>query len=190
MYRHNPETQRPSPGWLTLVLLMLALLQANSGLALPEDESQPIHISADQAVRNEKQGVTIYTGNVEMKQGSLLIEADKITIFHDDKAADKIIASGQPARLQQRPDPLKGPIAASANTIEYYKSEERIHLITNALIKQDGATVSGQSINYFVAEQKVMADSDTSNKSDRVEVVIPSQALQKEKEDSGTANGK
>lgn len=190
MHRHNPETRRNASGWLPLILLTLSLLQASWGLALPEDESQPIRISADQAVRNEKQGVTIYTGNVELRQGSLLIEADKITIFHDDKSADKIIASGQPARLQQQPDPLKGAITASANTIEYYKIEERIHLITNALIEQDGSTVSGQSINYFVAEQKVMADSDTSNESDRVEVIIPSQALQKDKEDSGTTNGK
>jgi lipopolysaccharide export system protein LptA len=190
MRHHNPETGQPPARWLTLALLSLTLCHAPWSQALPEDENQPIHISADQAVRNEKQGVTIYSGNVEMSQGSLLIEADKITIFHDDQAADKIIASGKPARLQQRPDPLKGPVEASAETIEYYKTEERIHLITNALIKQDGSTVKGQSINYFVAEQKVMADSDVSNKSDRVEVIIPSQALQTDKEDSGTTKSK
>ena len=96
----------------------------------------------------------------------------------------------QTAKLQQQPDPLKGPVKARAEVIEYHKIEERIHLISNAHIEQDGSTVTGQSINYYVAEQKIMADSDTSDESDRVEVVIPSQALQKDKEESGPAKGK
>ena len=189
MSHHHPESGRGGLCGL-FCLLFLFLQPVNGALALPEDESQPIHISADQAIRNEKQGVTIYSGNVQMTQGSLVIEADNITIFHDDEAANKIIAKGKPAKLQQQPDPVKGPVKARAEVIEYHKIEERIHLITNAHIEQDGSTVTGQSINYYVAEQKIMADSDTSDETDRVEVVIPSQALQKDKEDSGPAKGK
>jgi len=62
-------------------LLLAVLFVAFSGtvLALPDDREQPIRITADQALRDEKQGFTEYTGNVRMDQGSLHIEADKIT---------------------------------------------------------------------------------------------------------------
>ena len=47
--------------------------------ALPDDRDQPIRIEADEALRDEKQGFTRYEGNVKMDQGSLHIEADRIT---------------------------------------------------------------------------------------------------------------
>ena len=88
-----------------------------------------------------------------MDQGSLHIEADQITIYHDDKEADRILATGSPARLQQQPELEKGPIKASANTIEYFKTEDRIQLRENANIEQEGSIVTGDSIDYLMNEQ-------------------------------------
>ena len=46
--------------------------------ALPNDRSQPINLSSDKATYENNQG--IYTGNVNMSQGSLKIRADKLII--------------------------------------------------------------------------------------------------------------
>ena len=120
----SPRPHRPGafPGaaWLFLALLLLPPPLA----ALEDDQEQPIRITADQALRDEKKGFTVYSGNVRMNQGSMHIEADSITIYHLLEEADKIVAQGQPARLRQRPDPLKGPVHASAGIIEYYKAED------------------------------------------------------------------
>jgi len=168
-------------------LLLAVLLVAFSGtaLALPEDREQPIRITADQALRDEKQGFTEYTGNVRMDQGSLHIEADKITIYHVKEEADKIVAEGAPAHMQQRPELDKGLMHARANIIEYYKAEDRIHLRDNAQVEQDGSTVAGDTIDYFITEQLVRADSNQAETSSRVEVVIPAQVVNKQESDSG-----
>jgi len=154
-------------------LLLTVMFAAGLCQALPDDRSQPIHISADMALRDEKKGVTVYSGNVQMNQGSMHIEADTLTIYHIEAEADKIVAEGTPARMRQRPDMEKGPVYARALVIEYYQREEKVHLQTQARVEQDGAIVAGDSIDYFIAEELVKADSDGADEGNRVQVVIP-----------------
>ncbi len=179
--RHAAEgsTSRPALlGWLLLVLPLAVL-------ALPEDREQPIRITADQALRDEKQGFTVYSGNVKMDQGTLHIDADKITIFHAEEEADRILAEGSPAHLQQQPEPEKPLVHAEARIIEYFKAEDRVQLRQAARIEQDGSIVTGDTIDYFITEQLVRADSDQADTESRVEVVIPAQAIQERDADRG-----
>jgi lipopolysaccharide export system protein LptA len=162
-----------NPLHFAFALAALLILGATGGQALPDDRSQPIHISADKALRDEKQGVTIYSGNVQMNQGSMHIEADTLTIYHIEAEADKIVAKGRPAKMRQRPDLEKGPVHARALVIEYYQREEKVHLQDEARIEQDGAIVTGDSIDYFIAQELVKADSDGAREGNRVQVVIP-----------------
>jgi lipopolysaccharide export system protein LptA len=172
----------------TLLLALLTGLLTTTSVALPEDGEQPIHITADQAVRNEKDGLTVYKGNVELNQGSLHITADKITIYRLVEEADKIVARGSPALLSQKPDPEKGPIEARAEIIEYYKMEARVHLAQNASIEQDGSRVTGETIDYYIDKQLVKAGSNRTEEDSRVEVIIPAQSLQKSEGDSGASD--
>ena len=165
--------------------LAAAVLTAPLVTALPEDRDQPIRIEADEALRDEKQGFTRYKGNVRMDQGTLRIEADEVTVYHVDQEADKIVARGTPARLQQQPEPEKGLMKARALTIEYYKNDDRVQLLNDASIEQDGSMVTGDSIEYFISEQRVRADSDRSREDSRVQVVIPAQAIENKDSDSG-----
>ena len=186
--RLNNRPHHPLPG--LVAALLLVLVQAFQVAALPDDRDQPIHITADQALRDEKQGMTVYSGNVNMTQGSLRISADKITIYHMAEDLDRVIAEGSPATLQQQPEIDKGLVHARANTITYYRIEDRVHLQQSAHIERDGAIVSGDSIDYFIAKELVKADSDTEQADSRVEVVIPPQATQSsDEEDSGATDG-
>jgi lipopolysaccharide export system protein LptA len=108
-----------------------------------------------------------------MEQGSMRLEADKLTIYHVTDEVDRIVAEGQPAKMQQQPELDKGVVHAHADVIEFFKREDRVHLQTNARIEQDGSVVSGDSIDYFIAEQLVKADSDQAVAGNRVNVVIP-----------------
>jgi len=154
-------------------LLLLCALTAGPVQALPDDQDQPIHITADKALRDEKQGFTVYSGNVQMNQGSMEIKADKLTIYHVAEEADKIVAEGAPAKMWQQPELDKGVVHARALVIEYFKNEERVHLETDAHVEQEGSMVTGDSIDYFIAEQLIKADSDQSLEGNRVQVVIP-----------------
>lgn len=161
-------------------LLALSLIAAFVH-ALPDDRDQPIHITADKALRDEKKGVTIYTGNVQLVQGSMELDADSLTILNTSDAAEEIIAEGNPAKMRQRPEPDEGIVHAHARVITYYQSEDRVHLKTEARIEQDGAVVAGDSIDYFITEQVITAESDQSQKDNKVVVVIPP-SVQKEGE--------
>ena len=177
----------PPRGRLLGALLLLCLTALPpAGQALDSDQEQPIRITADEALRDEKQGYTVYRGNVRMTQGTLRIEADAITIYHRSEEADRIVAEGRPARLQQQPEPEKGLVYARARIIEYYKLEERVMLREEAFIEQDGSTVTGETIDYLIRQQRVRADAGDSGP---VEVVIPAQQLQRQEQDPERERG-
>jgi len=190
MFNHCPEgrARRCLKWWapISIVTLVACLLPAGIASALPDDRDQPIHITADTAIRDEKQGFTVYSGNVHMIQGSLDIVADTITIFHETAQADKIVAEGKPAKMQQKPAVDEPLVRARAEIIEYFKIEDRVHLKINAHITQDGASVTGDSIDYYIADQLVKAASEEAPDGQRVQVVIPPKVAREEDGANGT----
>jgi lipopolysaccharide export system protein LptA len=138
-------------------------------------------------VRDEKAGYTVYSGDVVLTQGSLRIDADRLTIFHDREAADRVIAEGRPARMQQQPEIDQALVTARAGRIVYLKSTERVLLQEAAIIEQDGATVTGDSIEYFMAEQRVMADAAAGDADARVQVFIPAEVIEERTADDEAA---
>lgn len=164
---------------ITLARWMLALLPlANTTWALDSDKEQPIQIVADVAVRDEVAGETRYEGNVVLTQGSLQITADKLSIQHSDSGADRIIATGSPATLIQQPTPDQTPVDASAQRIEYIRSEDLVRLLEDARIAQNGSTLSGNQIDYLVSQRSVRAAGTPGALGEgRVEVVIPPENL-------------
>ncbi|MEM8492784.1 MAG: lipopolysaccharide transport periplasmic protein LptA [Pseudomonadota bacterium] len=177
-----------SVGTRGLLLLLCTLLHVivpqTPVFALPDDRLQAIEISAERAIRDERAGYTVYMGDVVLEQGSLHIEADKLTLFHDDKDVEKIVAIGEPARLRQQPEADKDFVTASAGRIVYEKAREWVLLRYTAVIEQDGAVVSGEYIEYFLSEQRVNANSDQEDSNSRIQVVIPAEVAAG-KEDDG-----
>jgi lipopolysaccharide export system protein LptA len=161
-------------------LIFLLCLPATIAHSLPDDRDQAIHITADKALRNEVEGVTIYSGNVELVQGSMELEADTLTIYHTTETADEIIATGSPAKMRQQPELDKEIVHAHAKVITYFKSEDRVHLQTDAHIEQEGAVVDGDTIDYFITKQLITAESDQSQENNKVVVVIPPSAPKEE----------
>jgi lipopolysaccharide export system protein LptA len=171
------------------MLLLLLSLPALLTQALPDDRNQPIHITADKALRDEKKRVTIYSGHVQLVQGSLELEADTLTIYHTSEDAEEIIAEGNPAKMRQQPEVDKAIVKAHANVIHYFRTEDRVLLKIDASIDQDGAVVTGNSIEYLIAKQLITAESDQTQEGNKVVVVIPPNVQQKE-DSSGATDSK
>ena len=176
----GPEQFAKLPKSCARMLLLLLSLPALLTQALPDDRNQPIHITADKALRDEKKGVTIYSGHVQLVQGSLELEADTLTIYHTSEDAEEIIAEGNPAKMRQQPEVDKAIVNAHANVIHYFRTEDRVLLQTDASIDQDGAVVTGNSIEYLIAKQLITAESDQTQEGNKVIVVIPPNVQQKE----------
>ena len=158
--------------------MALLLLSGIVMITNANDADQPIEISADQVTREEPSGLTTYRGSVELRQGSLEINSDSLVFSFDDQGASVITAKGTPATLKQTPTNSATPINAQANAIEYQETRDRIRLIGDARILQEGAVIEGSTIEYIVSSQRVMAaGSPSGNKPQRVKVTIPPNSL-------------
>lgn len=161
---------------------LVILLWHTSAGALPDDREQPIRITADWAERNEHTSATRYVGNVVLTQGSLVINAEQLSVRQPDDEPVTIVATGTPATLEQTPAAGETPVLATAGRIVYSRADDQIRLTEGARIQQNGAVVTGAVIDYLVSEQRVRAAGAPDASGQRVEVVIPPEALQGEQE--------
>jgi len=122
-------------------LCILALFALTPALwALSTDKNQAIDLEADSVDINQATGVSVYSGNVELNQGSIQLKADKVTVYQyaDKKKSTRFVATGYPARFRQRPDGEKQYIKAQANRMNYEIDSDNLELIGNAFISQPG----------------------------------------------------
>ena len=101
-----------------LFLFVFVSLWSFSLNALQDDRKAPIKVVSDRAEQNEKDGTAIYQGSVVVRQGSIIIHADKVTIVTDIEDGDRIVCVGNPAKYQQIINTADGLVLASANTIQ------------------------------------------------------------------------
>lgn len=141
----------------SLATLIALAITASMASALEGDREQPLRVVADTAEHNEVSGVTVYTGNVIITQGSMRIEADTVTLKGRDNRVNNMVALGNPARLQQQPKPEDSIMHARAQRIVYFVEDDRVQLVDNASIEQDDSVVNSDEIEYLVKQRIVKA---------------------------------
>lgn len=161
---------------LSLSLFAFSLFFYSSSNALPEDFEQEATILADSAQFDRKQGIVIYTGNVEFTQGTLRIDSDKLTVYGNDEQMEKAIAEGTPARYQQQIQADSPLTHAQALTIEYYAEQQQALLIGQAVLSQEGNEMTGERIHYDMVNETVQAGQD-GDKPTRIKVTIQPQSM-------------
>lgn len=155
---------------MALCIILGNALSLTSAMALPEDKNQEIHIASDQAHLDKPKGIIVYSGNVEMQQGTLNIQADKITLTRTPNGLEKIVAQGSPAHYEQVLSLEDGKTQAYGETIIFLTQIEELTLLKNAGLKKQGNLFAGDKIVYLIKEQRVKADSPTENS--RIQMVI------------------
>lgn len=156
--------------------LSIALLGSYAH-ALPEDRNQPIRIQADTAELDDKQGVAVYRGDVVITQGTMKITGDTVTITQNNNGDVETFTSiGKPAYYEQKPAADKQIVKAYGLTIQYFADNERIVLIDQAKVVQEGNTFEGEKIVYDTQRQIVNAgratNTEVTTPRPRVDMVI------------------
>ena len=144
-----------------------------SALALPDDRTQTITIESNSAERDQKTGLTQYQGNVVINQGSLVIEADQVTVYYKDNKVSRIVCLGLPASYQQQAAADGGLIIAKAETIVYLLAQDEINLKSNAVLSRNGTLIKGDSINYDLENETWKAKGNQRGEQKRIQLVIP-----------------
>ena len=142
--------------------------------ALESDRDQQIEIESDNAEFRELEGLIIYTGNVRMSQGSILLLADAIRVYTENGDATRLVATGDRAYYEQIPAEGQQKVIAQGKTIEYRLEDDIINLLQQASLTQEGATLNGNRITYDVRRHLLKANRGAENSGARVRVVIPS----------------
>ncbi|WP_322980503.1 lipopolysaccharide transport periplasmic protein LptA [Pseudomonas sp. C11] len=149
---------------LPLIISLGAALGSAAAWALPSDRDQPIRIQADTAELDDKQGVAVYRGDVIITQGTLKITGDTVTITQTASGDIDVFTSvGNLAYYEQKPAVDKEIVKAYGKTIQYFASNERIVLIDQAKVIQEGNTFEGEKIVYDTRRQIVNAGRATGN---------------------------
>ncbi len=174
-----------SPNWDSLRGLMigLGLCMALPLMALPSDTEEEILIVADRAEMDRRQGIVTYLGNVVLTQGTLKIEADRITLHSNEEQLDRAVAIGQPARYQQQLADNEPLTFAHALRIDYLTAEKNIHLRGQAELEQGGSLIRGEHIHYNMLDDIIKAlnhDGDTPHTNNRIQVIIQPQKVSDE----------
>lgn len=142
------------------LLILLMAFVTSLVFALPEDAKQPIEIEAQSVVVDETTGLNMFSGNAEVRQGSLLLLAEFIQVQTDNDEVVSMIAQGsleKPAKYIQRQENQERFIEATATLIRYDVDKGMVFLEGNANLIQGFESFSGDTLEYDINNNKVIA---------------------------------
>jgi len=150
--------------------LLIALSLPSWSHALSTDRDQPMMIEADRVELDDAKGISIYTGNVKVTQGTLTLTGDRMVVHNKGGDVSKVLMDGNPATYKQRPDGKEHDVHAKSKRMEYYTNPEHIILLEQAEVNQAGDVLRSERIVYDVVKDQVNAGTD--QPSDRVIITI------------------
>ena len=142
---------------LTLILL-LVIFNANSVHATKKSKAiqEPIDIKAQYLLLDENKGISKYKGKVLFTQGTLIIKADAITLYHDGEKLIKALIIGSPADIKHQPE-NEEKVHSQAKKMQYFVTKQKLILEGDAFIDQGDNHFSGEKIEYDTQKKMVTA---------------------------------
>ncbi|WP_192036573.1 lipopolysaccharide transport periplasmic protein LptA [Halomonas sp. YLGW01] len=155
------DLTRRALGLLLPALLSLITLPA---MALDGDASAPIEIVADRLELDDQAGTAVYSGDVDMRQGSMQLTGQRVTISRTDQGeVSRVRATGERAYIEQQPSPEAPLVKGWGRTIVYHTLERRVELIDQAELHRGRDRFSGARVDYYLDRRLVEADSGVDN---------------------------
>ncbi|MCD9029271.1 lipopolysaccharide transport periplasmic protein LptA [Luteimonas sp. BDR2-5] len=138
-------------------LLLLAAFALPMGVAAKtSDRNQTLGVDADASdCSTNERAPCIFTGNVEIRQGTLEIHAARVDVRRSNGEIQRTILTGSPVRLKQQMDD-GGWVDATAAQADYNLPTDTVVLTGNAVVNQPGkGRIEGQRIVYNMSTGQV-----------------------------------
>jgi len=123
--------------------------------ALDSDRDQPIRIKSRHVSMDEKSGQTVYTGNVEVVQGTLRLTADRAVVVRRNGQTEHVHGTGRPLTMKQEPKPDSPDIHAEARRMEYNVLTGEIELYDDVVVTQGQDEMKSDYV-YYRTEDALM----------------------------------
>jgi len=141
------------------IIFLISMFFTTLSFALLEDANQPIEIEAESVIVDELAGFNEFSGNAEVRQGSLLMTAELIQVQTNADGVETMKAQGtvdRPAKYIQSQESQARFIEATATLITYDLNESMIFLVGNANLIQGFDSFSGDTLTYDINSDKVI----------------------------------
>lgn len=145
------------------------LLFPVAGYALESDRQQPLLVNADASDGTLGDGKAVLRGNVEIRQGTLLVRADKAEVEKAEGKVREVLLSGKPVLLQQEIE-NKGLVSATANNISYKVATGIVTLTGNADVEHPQYQISGEVLVYDMNLQHFQGSGGDNNGRIRIQL--------------------
>jgi len=122
--------------------------QIPHALAEYADREQPVHLEADRVLIDEVRQFSSFEGRVQVRQGSLLLRADKVEVREDAEGYQHLTAFGKPASFRQRYEGTQEYAEGYGERIEYDTRAETVDFFGQARVKRGADEVRGARITY------------------------------------------
>ena len=161
--------------WVYLASIVFLVSAASAERA---DREKPINLEADTVTLDDIKRVSIYQGNVQLTQGTLLIRSDKLSVSEDKQGFQHGTAHGNPAYFRQKREGFDDYVEGYGGRIEYDGKQEKVELFGQARMKRDQDEVRGDYISYDIKTEffKVLGGgtkvANPNNPQGRVRVMI------------------
>ena len=147
----------------SLPFLVVLLLLSTLSLAEKADRDKPIEIVSDTMTMDDTKNVSIYTGDVILTQGTLIIKADELIVREDNQGFQHSTSTGNPTSFKQKREGVEEYIEGIGQRIEYDGHMDKVHIYRNAIVKRGNDTVMGDYIIYDANAEVAQAMSSKSN---------------------------
>jgi lipopolysaccharide export system protein LptA len=147
-YRHAARPLRAAAvAGLALALCLGALTAA----AEKGDRDKPINIEADRVQVDDLKQESVFTGNVQITQGTLIIRGDRVIVRQDKQGFNYGIAFGSAkaqAYFRQKRDGVDEFVEGWADRLEYDGRKETVQFFTRARLLRGNDEVRGDFMVY------------------------------------------
>ncbi|HBS26286.1 MAG TPA: lipopolysaccharide transport periplasmic protein LptA [Gammaproteobacteria bacterium] len=129
----------------------------------------PIKILADEVEVDPNNNISVYSGNVELRQGEMSLTADSLTASVKNGQLNRLEARGKPARFSAVLSDGR-PVLGEATSIDFKAAKEILVLKGEGLLKQGGNSINNDRIEFNLKTGHFNAGGKESN--GRVEVIL------------------
>jgi len=130
---------------LTLLCLTLICPTVHAERA---DRDKPVHLEADQVNIDDAKQVSTFEGKVQLTQGTLSIQGNKLIVVQDKNGFSHGTATGQLASFRQKREGYDEYVEGYGERIEYDTQNETVDFFGQARMTRQHDEVRGDHISY------------------------------------------
>ena len=152
------SSPRFRPAMWSIALLGVALCGAPAAQAEKADREKNIEFQGDTGGGNAETKTGELVGHVIITQGTMSIQADRVTFKQNADNSLSATAYGNPVRFREKRDGADDYYEGYAQRIVYDGEKRFVELFDNALLKKAGDEIRSNYISYSAATENFSAE--------------------------------